>query len=277
MPNVFWYYCIMVIGIGLIIFTMYKKKNVIEYFSFFLSASALAYLCEVIILFVFSSYEYKPGLFSDPIAESIFGHLVCNGFYWGGFSLLVAAFSLRYYWILLISVLFTLTEVLFLKLGIYTHHWWRLYMTGLCTTVFLLFVKKWFSMVKEKKHEFVRYFTFYFTSWLLLLGPSVILLIAGKQHYGIGLVPNMYRDDILFDAPYHLILAFSYIFFVNFLKKFYWKFAPLIFIVLSDFILMKMNILRFQNGWNLFYLAQLRYLCLALYIVLEKHSLRFDT
>ena len=276
MTNVFWYNCVAAIGIILIIFTLYKKKNIINLLAFFLSVSALAYLCEVVVLFVFNSYVYKPGLFPDPIQESIYGHLVCNGFFWGGFSLLVAAFQLRYYWILLISVFFMLTEVLFVKLGLYSHYWWRIYMTGLGVIIFLFIAKKWFLMLIEKRHKLVRYITFYFIAWLFLLGPSVILLMLDRQHFGIGLVKNYYRDGILFDAPYHLILSFVYIFFVNSLKKFYWKATPLFVILLSDFIMMKLNILTFKNDWNLFYLTQLRYLCLLLYIMLEKHSLNID-
>jgi len=276
MPNVFWYYCVAAIGIILIIFTLYKKKNIIDLFSFFLFISALAYLCEVVILFVFNSYVYKPGLFPDPIQESIYGHLVCNGFYWGGFSLLVAAFQLRHYWIYIISGFFMLTEVLFLKLDLYTHHWWRIYMTGLGVIAFLFVAKKWFLILKTKHNKLLRYITFYFIAWLLLLGPSVILLILNRQHFGIGLVRNYYRDDILFDAPYHLILSFVYIFFVNFLKKPYWKIVPLFVVLLSNFALGKLNILTFQNDWNLFYLTQLDFLCLLLYIILEKHSLNIN-
>ncbi|MTV50418.1 hypothetical protein GJ688_15745 [Heliobacillus mobilis] len=239
--------------------------------------SALAYLCEVVILFVFNSYTYKPGLFADSIQESIYGHLVCNGFFWGGFTLLVAAFQLKYYWIFLISGFFMLVEEIFLKLGIYTHHWWRTYMTGIVVVVFLFITRKCFWIMKEEKHKLLRFTAFYLIAWLLLLGPSVILLILNKQHFGIGLNNNYFLDDILFDVPYHLILSLVYIFFINFLNKSYWEIAPFLVVLLSDYIMMRLNILTFNDGWNLFYLTQLRYLCLGLYIILEKHSLNIDS
>ena len=59
--------------------------------SFFLASAAVDYLLEVVVLFVFRSYNYRPGLFPDPIAEDIFGHLLCNGLFWGGFIMLVSA------------------------------------------------------------------------------------------------------------------------------------------------------------------------------------------
>ncbi|MBM7865258.1 hypothetical protein GTO89_00565 [Heliobacterium gestii] len=274
MTNLFWYHSLTFIGIGLIIFTMYKRKSIVNLFSFYLFISALAYLCEIVILFVFNSYAYKPGLFTDPIQESIYGHLVCNGFFWGGFTLLVAAFQLKYYWIFLISVVFMLVEVLFLALGIYTHHWWRTYMTGIAVVVFLFFARKCFGILMEKKHMLLRYTAFYLIAWLLLLGSSIVLLISDKQHFGIGLVDNYFLNDIFFDVPYQLIMSLTFIFFVNFLHKPYWKTAPLFVVLLSDYMMIKMNILTFQNGWNLFYLTQLHYLCLGLYIVLEKYSLK---
>jgi hypothetical protein len=276
MSNIFWYYCVAVIGLALILYTLYKKKNILDLCSFFLAAVSFAYLLEVVGLFVFRSYDYIPGLYDDPIAESIYGHLVCNGFFWGGFLLLSAAFSLRFYWILVISAFFMAVEVFFLKKGLYIHHWWKLYYTGISVMLLLPITKKWLFWVSQKKYRLLRYMTFYLISWLLLTGPTIILLITGNQHFGIGLSNNYYLDDIYFDVPYHLILSYIPLFFINFLKKPHWKAVPFIIIPMCDFVLTSVNILSFHNGWSLFYLIQLRFLCLSLYIMLEKHTLLLD-
>jgi hypothetical protein len=95
------------------------------------------------VLFVFDSYAYKPGIFSDPTDENIFGHLLCNGFFWGGTAVFVSAFSRNSLWILFISIAYMLVEVLFIKVGAYEHHWWRLYMTGAAAFVIFVLVKKY--------------------------------------------------------------------------------------------------------------------------------------
>jgi hypothetical protein len=72
MSKIFWYYSVIAIGLALFIITIVKKKSFVNLLSFFLSVTALSYLCEVLVLFVLGAYQYKPGLFSDSVAENIF-------------------------------------------------------------------------------------------------------------------------------------------------------------------------------------------------------------
>lgn len=276
MPKIFWYYCVVAMGIGLLIYTMIKKKNIINLFSFFMSVAALGYLCEVLVLFVFDSYAYKPGVFSDPTAENILGHLVCNGFFWGGTAVFVAAFSLNSLWILLISIGYMLVEVLFIKVGAYEHHWWRLYMTGAAAFVIFSITKKWFWALKEGKHPFLRKFTFFMIAWVILQGGSVVQSLLDKQHFIIGFVQNVYRDSILFSVPYQLCVALIYITFISAHKKWYYTLLPLVVNLLADSLFSYFKILNFYNYWNLFYFEFIRILGFVIFILLEKHTLRFN-
>jgi hypothetical protein len=99
MPNRLWYYIIVSIGLMLLLFTFVRKKPFMDLLCFFFASATVSYVLEIIVLFIFRSYDYKPGIYPDPIAEDIFGHLICNGLFWGGFIMLVSAFSLRFYWI----------------------------------------------------------------------------------------------------------------------------------------------------------------------------------
>lgn len=49
---------------------------------------------------------------------------------------------------------------------------------------------------------------------------------------------------------------------------------PILIFLLSDIILVNMNILIFQNGWNLFYLTFVRTLSFVFFVLLEKYSLK---
>ncbi len=273
MPNIFWYYCVVAIGILLIVISMIKKRNFVDLFSFFLAFSSLGYLCEILVLFVLGSYQYKPGVFKDYIAEDILGHLMCNGFFWGGTAIFVVVFSLNSFWIFLISIAYMLVELLFLKLGIYEHHWWKLYMTGVGAFVIFTLTKKWFYGLYKDRHQFLRKFTFFMIAWVILQGSSVVQNLLDKQHFKIGFVNNVYQDSILFSVPYQLCLAVLYSVFVTSHKKWYYVIFPLILNILMDSLFVFVNILNFYNSWNLFYFEFIRILGFIIFLVLERYTL----
>jgi hypothetical protein len=277
MPKIFWYYCLIAIGIALIIFTMYKKRKFADLFSILLAFASFAYLCEVLVLFGLDSYAYKPGLFQDPMAENIWGHLVCNGFFWGGTALFVTAFSLKFRWIIAIAISYMLIEILFLKVEAYEHHWWPLYLTGAAAIVIFSMMKKWYSKLQEKNNKLLRHFTFFMISWVILQGTSVLLSLFQKQHFTVGFVENIYRDDILFSVPYQLFLSLLYVIFVSVLKKWYYKIAALIISLITDGIFVLINVLILINGWNFFYLTLLRCVGFVFFIVLEKYTLKLNS
>lgn len=277
MKNSFWYYVLTAIGIMLIIFTLLKKKRVAELFAFFLASASVAYLLEVVVLFYLRGYDYKPEIFQDPIAESIIGHLLCNGFFWGGFMILSAAFSLRLRWILLFSAFFTLTEVFFLKKGLYVHHWWQLYYTSIGVVIVLTVCKKWLQWLRSNRYRLLRHVTFFYIAWILLAGPTIVLLIAGSQHFSSGLSDNFYLNDIFLDVPYHLLLSVILTLLISVFKKPFIKMAAFLVVTLGDWTLFQYHLLVFSGEWNLFYLVQLRFLCLLLYVLLEKHTFPLET
>lgn len=262
------------IGIGVAAFTMYKKKNIMTLFSLFLFSMFITGSAEYFVLTVFDGYQYKAGLFTDPFADSLTGHFIGNMALWGGTGILVGAFSLGYRWIFMLSILLMLTEGLFVRLGIYEHHWWRFYMTGFAAFIYYNFIKVWFSKLYGKQHKLLRYITLYFVSFCIIHFSSVLALLLGKKYFSIGWNENLYRDSSQFAFIYHAGMSFINIFFVCTLQKWFWKFTPITIFLLSDTILLNMNILIFKNGWNLLYLTLTRIASLIIFILLEKYSIK---
>jgi len=271
MPSVFWYWALTTIGVGMIVFTWVKKKSIstISLVSF-LMMSFLT-VSEFSVLTVFSGYAYKPEVFPDPFADSVMGYLLGNLLLWAGAANLVVNFSLGNRWIFLLAGIFMLVETLFLDLGIYKHYWWRTYMTGIAVIIGFNITKIWVSKLTEKSYNLLRYMTLYLLALLFIHVPTHLLLLVGKQHYSIGWVENFYRDSILFGLPYHAVMAFVYVFFCCVLQKWGWKFAPVLFFLLSDFILVNMKILIFQDQWNLFYLTVFRTMSLVIFVLYKKY------
>ena len=249
MPGIYWYCSLPVIGIGILVFTMYKKRNFIDLFSFFLFSTTVGVYGEVIILFLFHGYSYRPGVFTDPWAEEILGHVLPNIGLWGTTAVMAGAFSLRSVWIFSISIAYMVIETIFLKLGIYEHHWWRTYITGIAVFVYLTLIKIWYKQLLGRQLLLIRYITFFCIAWDIIHIPVFLLLLLGKMHFSIGWFANAYRDSTVFSVVYNQCIALVFVFFVCVLNKWFWKLTPIILFSLGDIIFMKLNILLNSSSY----------------------------
>lgn len=278
MASIYWYCLPVVIGLGVITFTMYKKRSITinTFLVFYLSTTCITWLGEFLVLGLFNAYAYKPGIFADPWAENIYAHIILNSTFYPGTAFLVAAFSLGYGWILVITLFYLVTEYLFLKLGIYEHHWWKYYMTGAAILVYQILTKLYFRKITPIKSKLVRTITFYLVGFVLLHYPIPIILLLGKQYYNVNWVENLYLSSTMFIFTYQLIEALVLVFCVCILKKWYFKLIPFIIAFTGQYILMDLNILVFREGWNLLYTMVVYSISLLSFIIIEKYSLHLN-
>lgn len=61
MAGFYWYCILAVVGVGITVFILYKKKNFYELISFFLFAMMAVFIVEMIVLLFLDGYSYKPG------------------------------------------------------------------------------------------------------------------------------------------------------------------------------------------------------------------------
>jgi hypothetical protein len=270
MSNSFWYICLIVISVGNTLFTMYKKRNILTLISCYFFATGIAFLGEEIVLIFLKAYKYKPEMLSNRHHDNLLGHVICNAGLLSSTAIIVVAFSLRYRWIFLMAVIYMLIEVLFLKLGIYIHHWWRTYITGITLFIYLSIVKIWFTKLKVQHNKLLRYITFYFISYAITVFSNFMLVSIFQKYY--------FSWGGSTSTPFHLFLfmgvSLIYMFFVFILQKWYWKLAPLAIICLIYIILLRMNILIFNVGWNLIYHLIVQAIGLTIIILLEKYTLK---
>lgn len=281
MTSLFWYICYAIIGLGVAAFTIYTKRHIFKISTliiFCLFAASITWIGEFLVLGIFNSYAYKPGIFTDIWAENLLGHLLTNTTLWPGAAILVAAYSLGFGWCTLIIAFFIFSEYLFMQLGIYEQHWWNFYFTGIVIIVFIIISKKWFSIMNRIKYGLKRIVIFYFVAFLLVHLPAPLLLLFGKQYYSLDLmeniVGNIYRSSTIFIFSYHLIESIILVYFVCKLDKWFWKFVPFVLELISLYILAEMNILIFLDGWNLVYTYLLYSTSFIIFILLEKHCLK---
>jgi hypothetical protein len=281
MSSLLWYICLSVIGVGTAAFTIFKKKHIYKISTlivFYLFATSITWFGEFTVLGIFNSYAYKPGIFSDPWAENLAGHLLLNSTIWPGAATLMAAYSLGYAWFPLIIAFFIFAEGLFLKLGIYDQHWWRYYMSVIIVSVFLVVAKKWFAKIINLRHRLPRTIIFYFVAFVIIHFPVPLLLLFGKQYYSLDFVNNifgnLYWASTIFIYTYQIIETFFLVYFVCILDKWFWKLVPFFIAIAGQSILAKMNILIFQDGWNLLYALLIYVMSLAVFMLIEKYTLK---
>lgn len=276
MPGLFWYYALAIIGVIIAAFTIYQKRqtiSILTFIVFYIFTTSITWLAEFVVLGLFNSYAYKPGVFKDLWAEDILGHLLTNSTLWPGTATLVSAYGLGYGWIISITIGYVLIEYLFLKLGIYEHHWWNFYLTAITVFLFLIVSKTWFSIMNQKRNGLPRWITFFFVAFVLIHLPFPLLSIYEKQHYMVGIFKDIYRSSAIFSLLYQLIESILLVYFVCVLKKWYWKLVPFMIALGIESILASINIAVFLNGWNLFYTLLFCILSLAAFLLLEKYSL----
>ena len=99
MPNVFWYICLAIIGVASAAYIIYKKRDVYKVSTlliFYLFTASLTWIGEFTVLGLFNSYAYKTGVFADPWAQNLLGHLLINTTLYPSTAIVMVAYSLRY-------------------------------------------------------------------------------------------------------------------------------------------------------------------------------------
>ncbi len=283
MTSLLWYIGLSAISVIIAVFTIYKKRHTYKISTlvvFFLFTSSITWIGEFTVLGIFNSYAYKPGISTDPWAENLAGHLFLNASMFPAAAILMVTYPLGYLGVSLITATFILAEYLFAKLGIYEQHWWKYYMSGINTIVFLVLSKKWFAKIKHTQYNIPRLLTFYFVGFLIVHIPAPLLLLLGKQYYSLSLitnlVENMYRSSIIFIFTYHLIEVALLVLCVCVRDKWYWKLVPFAIAYVGQSILAKMNILIFIEGWKLIYSLLIYTICICIFILIEKYTLKPD-
>ncbi|KPU43299.1 hypothetical protein OXPF_27400 [Oxobacter pfennigii] len=281
MQNLLWYIYLALGSLVITAIIIYKKRssyNPSTLCIFYLAAAGSAWVGEFFVLGLFNAYVYNTGLFSDPWAQNLLGHLLLNTTLYPTITIIMVAFSLGYGWVLFVSAFFIFLEYIFIKFQLYEQYWWRYYMTAFVVFTYLPICHKWFNKLVKNCSGFIRYFTLYFSALVIAHIPAPILLLSGKQYYQLSYINNfagnLYKSSIIIAFSYSLIEAFILVLFTCILKKWYWKIIPLFVSPIANGIFAKMNILIIKDGWDLFYTLIIYEIFIIAFILIEKYTLK---
>lgn len=281
MINIAWYVTLAIISFGIAVFAMYKNRDVYKFSTFlpfYLFSASIAWIGEFLVLGLFNSYAYKTGVFQDPWAQNLLAHLLLNTTMFPATSIVMIAYSFRYGYMVLVSIIFVFAEYLFVRFGLYEQHWWRYYLSAINVIIFMLVARNWFYRMEKRPTGSTRAIIFYFVALIVVHTPSPILLLLGKQHYYLGFIyesfVNSYRSSTLIAFAYHLLAPFVFAYFVCVKKKWYWKAMCFVFSTAVYSLFVKTHVLVIDDNWKFIYTLLIQEVSIAIFILLEKYTWR---
>ena len=208
------------------------------------SLSGMIYFFEYVVLVVLNAYRYNVQLLDNPTLDSMIGAIVSNLFAVPTAAVVQVMLKLRLWWIFIFALIFTGIEWLFVHLGIFEHHWWRLHYTTAGISILLLIAVHLDRKIRQGS-RFAQFFLLAAFSFCLVSSLEFALLLAGVRHYISGVFADSNQDDIIVYVPYALLksLLLSSVIFWTGKRKWFGVAVSLIVILLSTLLLIRFKLL----------------------------------
>ncbi|TGE32509.1 hypothetical protein [Desulfosporosinus sp. Sb-LF] len=253
--NTIWYVLLGISTVIEVIVSIIKAKRRKLAFAFYLTLVGLVLFFETMILIIFKAYNYYPMIiltspFDDVLAGNLFSQFTV-----AATALLVAVFNLEYYWIFLLSGLYGLIEELFLALGIYSHNWYRTWMTVIGLIIFFWWAKRNYL----KSLNGIRPLRYYLYIILGLFPLDVVTLLwgfilSGYQNYSRNFIPDPIRSPYVLALLYYLFVATIMVFIYFSKLKRLLKSMIILAIYVVNYFSYKLHIIYFYNtNWFLIF------------------------
>jgi hypothetical protein len=239
------YLLLLFIHSSLLIYTFFKSKNRKRTFIALISNIGMAYIFEYFTYNVFKAYRYKPALLRNKNLDSILGAIFSQAIFIPFTAVYISVFHLGWKFKLLASLYFATIEHLFVRMGIYTHYWWKTIYTLTLLPVYFTITSKWEELLKKRNPVIliVSYFN-------LILVTSVNFLfiqsIMGKVRFGFRRFTS-WREHFILMPLYSIIVG---LFTAQTLKEKNTLIVNLKFLfyrLLLDWLLVKIKIVKFTK------------------------------
>ncbi len=252
--NTIWFLLLGASSVIEIIFILKKARNPKHEIALFLSVSGIAFSFEAAIFCFLKAYYYYPMIFlGSPIEDGLAGNLFSQ-FSVVTTAILIAVLNLKYYWYFIFSMVYGIIEELFLRLGIYSHNWYRTWMTMLGLILLFWVVKKIYNNRTiyngNSKRYFFMLFGLYtlhmpFIYWPFILSKIVVLNVKilpdAMNSYALISLINLFLLSITC-----MVLYFSKL-------KWWWKSIIILALYSTIYLADKFNVIYIKEGWFLIF------------------------
>jgi fumarate reductase subunit D len=233
---------LLIIHITMLGYSFYKSENKKHLFTLLMADIGFAYLLEYVVLNLFHAYTYKPKVLKKKIFDNVLGAILSQGI----FVPFTAVFStfLKIGWVGKIfgGVYFSLVELLFLRLKVYKHNWWRTIYTLLLLPLYFK-ISDWWNVFLNKRNPFARFISLFLM--ILVTEANLLFLFAStrKIRFGAGRY-HSWGEHFMFVPLYAITLSlFSA---GSFLKQNNWssKLRVLLMTIGLDYIFKKRKVVK---------------------------------
>jgi len=183
--NTIWFILLFIASIITNVLTLHKTSNVKFAIAFLFSIIGLSFTFEAILVLGLNAYSYYPKIFHDSYLDIIVGNYFSQ-ISVSSTALLLAIYNLSYIWYCAFGLIYYLIEVLFIKLGIYEHFWYKSIYTFFAFIIFSLLTKKWYEKAKNSTNRFINYISLYFS----VASFSTFTIFLGQRLLGIQLLQS---------------------------------------------------------------------------------------
>jgi hypothetical protein len=163
----------------------YKNKNKKNTFIFLGSIMGFAYLLEFFVLNVFKAYKYKPKVLKNKSLDNILGAFLSQSIFVPFTAVYLTIAEAGGVKKLFGGIYFSLVELIFLRLGVYEHNWWRTVYTFILIPIYFILSDWWYYGI-TKKNIIIRQISFFLMIMVTETNLFLILAILRKIRFGWG-------------------------------------------------------------------------------------------
>jgi hypothetical protein len=154
--NTIWYLLLLASSVIVIIITAKKSSDLSFTSAFSVAVLGFAYWIEASLVIVLNAYTYHPMITPwDPFQDAVLGNIFSQVSV-SSTAVLYCVLGLRKRYIPVLAGCYFVIDILFVKLGIYEHHWYRSFYTFIGFNLFCWMVNKWYILLTDKDREFTK-------------------------------------------------------------------------------------------------------------------------
>ncbi|WP_310190392.1 hypothetical protein [Neobacillus niacini] len=252
---------LLLIHSALLCYSFYKSKDKRQLFTLLMSNIGLAYLLEFFVLNLFKAYKYKPRILKNNYFDDILGAILSQAIFVPFTAVFSTVLKIGWFGNLLGGLYFALVEVLFLRLRIYKHYWWKTVYTLVLIPIYFTISDRW-NVLLRKRNPVIRFISLFFM--IMVTEANLLFLFAAsrKIRFGLGRYHSWNEHFIL--VPSYAI-SLSFISTMSLLKQNNWISKLRVFLITIglDLVFRKLTLVKEKSHIGNYFI--IRFLTIILY------------
>jgi hypothetical protein len=223
-------------------YSFYKSRSKKQLFTLLMADIGFAYLLEYVVLNVYQAYTYKPKVIKKNFFDNVFGAILSQGIFVPFTAIFSTVLKLGWVGKLLGGVYFTLVELLFLRLKVYKHNWWRTIYTLILIPLYFK-ISDWWDILLGKGNPVVRFISLFLMILVTEANLLFLFAITRKVRFGAGKF-HSWKEHFIIVPLYAITLSIFSTF--SFLEQNNWsaKLKVLLMTIGLDRIFKKLKVVK---------------------------------